>query len=632
MNILFLKCDGGSILKIAYFNYDDEKLFEITVNKLESIEDEYVIKNVPKIEDETIEVLKNLGEEIFILVPYNDGEDFYLKYFNHLDYFQNGDNNFRIGSLISHTIGRNDDENNFVKMFREVYRTGEKKTGILKYMNNEGKLIKYLDFRYFMMADKIVAIHEDKTEVKMYRDSTLNDEDLGVAIVQNNKFVEVNENYASYVNKTREQMIGAEYSLSGMPEETQKMIKKEIEMLSRQEKISYKVPLVAHNTDGSIRFFLNAKGSYINYDNLPAVLIKIKDLTQQEKDKNRIENNNDSKTQLKYTFETLAQNTKTVLSYGIYPDKFFVSDTFYDVIEDESRSYPFNRDVIKDFGLGEDMELYNSMIDSLSPSNPEVEFTTSIMTLKLNIKYIRHHIKRIYDSEGNAKCYVSSHQDITEEASYANSLKKQIYEKNEIIKDKDIQIKEAHHNIKNSLNILLSLIRMEEHNHIPIEEIIADTKSHLKSVSVMHEKIYQSETLVDIKLKGYIDSIVESLFEIYSSDIKYVSKVEDIKLNSKQAGSLGLIINELINNTVKYAFPEGNPGKVEIKIGRLDNKIEVEYRDSGVGIPDSVDFDNPSSLGLTVIHNLTKQIDGNIKYVYDNGTCINIVFTEKELF
>ena len=583
-------------------------------------------------DEETKEFLGNLGEEIFVLLPYNNGEDFYLKYFNHLEYFKEGDNNFKIGSLISHTVGRKDEKNNFVKMFQELYRTGEKKTGILKYMNDDGKLLKYLDYRYFMMGDRIVSIHEDKTEVKMYRDNTLNDEELGVAILQGGKFAELNEKYAKYVHKTREQMLGSEYSLNGMSPETRERVKREIGLLARQKKVSYKVPLSSYNDDGSIRFFLNAEGSYITYDNRPAVLIKLKDLTQQEKAKNRIETSHDSKTQLKYTFESLAKNSKTVISYGIYPDKFIVSDNFHDVIEDESRSYPFNPEVIKDFLIGDDLERYDSIMDSLSPENPEAEFTTSIMTLKLNIRYIRHHIKRVYDSQGNAKCYFSSHQDITDEATYANSLKKQILEKNEIIKDKDVQIKEAHHNIKNSLNILLSLIRMEEHNHVPVEEIMDDTKTHLKSVSVMHEKIYQSENLVDIELKGYIDSIVESLFDIYSSKIQYLSKVENIKLNAKQAKSLGLIVNELINNTVKYAFPDGNPGKVEIRIGRLDKKIEVEYRDSGVGIPDSVDFDNPTSLGLTVIQNLTKQIDGKIEYTYDNGACINLIFTESEVF
>ncbi|MBQ2652781.1 MAG: sensor histidine kinase [Methanobrevibacter sp.] len=620
-------------MKIAYFTYDDEKLFEFKAYKLESVEEEHIIKDIPQMEDEKIEFLSNLDEEIFILLPYNDGEDFYLKHFNHLEYFKDGDNNFKMGTLISHTVGRKDEENNLVNMFREVYKTGEKKTGILRYMNDDGKLLKYHDFHYFRAGDELFLIHKDKTEIKMYRDHTLNDEELGVAILQDGKIVELNENYAMYVHKTRDQMLGSEYGFKGMKPELAEMIKKEIELISLQKSPSYKAPISAYNNDGSIKFFLNGEGSYIAYDNRPAVLIKIKDLTQQEIAKNRIESSRDSKTHLKDTFESLTKHSKTIVSYGRYSeDKFIVSDNFYDVIEDESRSYPFNPGIVRDFLMGEDLELYDAMMDSLSPANPEVEFTTSIMTLKLNIKYIRHHIKRMYDSQGNAECYVSSHQDITDEATYANSLKKQIFDKNEIIKDKDVQIKEAHHNIKNSLNILLSLLRMEEHSHIPLGDIIEDTKTHLKSISVMHEKIYQSENLVEIELKGYIDSIVESLFDIYSSKIQYISKVDDIKLNAKQAKSLGLIVNELINNTVKHAFPDDAPGKVEIRIGRLDKKIEVEYRDSGVGLPEDVDFDNPTSLGLTVIRNLTKQIDGEIEYAYDNGTCIKILFTESDIF
>ena len=125
---------------------------------------------------------------------------------------------------------------------------------------------------------------------------------------------------------------------------------------------------------------------------------------------------------------------------------------------------------MREFILGEDLKLYDSLIASLSPINPEIEFVTSIMTLKLNIKYIRHHIRRIYDSEGNNIAFVSAHQDITDETSYANALKKHIFEKNEIIKEKDVQIKEAHHTIKNNLNILLSLIRMEKHENKDVQE------------------------------------------------------------------------------------------------------------------------------------------------------------------
>ena len=93
------------------------------------------------------------------------------------------------------------------------------------------------------MGDKIVSIQEDKTEVKMYRDSTLNDENFGVAILQDGKFVELNEKYAKYVHKTREQMLGSEYSLKGMSPETRERVKREIQLLTQQKKVSYKVPL-----------------------------------------------------------------------------------------------------------------------------------------------------------------------------------------------------------------------------------------------------------------------------------------------------------------------------------------------------------------------------------------------------
>lgn len=619
-------------MKIVYYDTDDNNPFEVKVSFLESIDDEYVVKDFQKIDEGIITFLNHIGEEIFIFLPVNDGEDFCLKYFNHLNYFDNQDNNFKLGSLLSHTLARDDHQGNLLKMVRNIYETGNERNGKVKYLTDEGKLIKSLDYHYFMMDDKFIAVHEDKTEIRMYRESTLNDKDLGVAIYQNNTFVEVNEKYARTVGKTREQLLGAAQDLRGVPEDMAKTIKEQVEAIYNQKKLSYKTPMVSYDENGDIRYYINAEGSYITYDNMPAVLFKIKDLTQQERAKKLIENSDDDKVRLKSTIDNLGRYSKTFISYAIYPDNYDVSNNFYDVIEDESRDYPFKKDTLRDFVIGSDLKLYDSMISSLSPANPEVEFTTSIMTLKFNIKYIRHYFKRLYDSEGNATSYISAHQDITEEATYSNMLKKHIYDKNEIIKDKDVQIKEAHHTIKNNLNILLSLIRMEEHSHKSAEDIVRDTKSHLNAISVMHEKMYQSKTLKDIELKDYVDSIVSSLFDIYSSKIRYVSHVDKFSLNSQQAGTLGLIINELINNTVKYAFAEDNPGTVKISIARIDKEIEVEYRDNGVGLPESVDFDNPSTLGLIVVQNLTRQLDGRISYVYDNGCCIRIVFKEKESF
>ncbi len=619
-------------MKIAYYNYDGEKDFELQVDKYDSIDEKYVVKDFTPLDEMNDQLLNNLAEEIFILRPYNNGEDFYLKYFNHTDYFQVGDNNFERGSLISHTIGRNDPEENFVNIFRGVYKTRKKKEGILKYLNEDGKLIKYHHFRYFMLGEDLVAIHEDKTEVKMYRDSTLNNTDLGVAIIQDNKIVEVNETYANAIHRTREDLLNNQQEFRGMNDFTKNLVKKELDAISKQKKLVYKSPIVSYDANGELDFYLNAEASYITYDNLPAVLVKIFDLTEQEKYKRLIESEGDVDSRLQTTFNDLLTHSKTFLTFGHFPDNFTVSENFYEIIEDEKKNFSFELDTIRDFIIGEDLNVFDAMISSLSPSNPEVEFITRIMTLKFNVKYLRNHIRRIYDKDGKIKYSISAHQDITEETNQSNSLKKEIFEKNEIIKNKEIEIKEAHHNIKNNLNILLSLIRMEEHFDKEPAKILDETKTHISSISLMHEKLYQSETLTTIELKEYIDSIIESLLNIYSSKIKYISHVDDISLNAKQAGTLGLMVNEFINNTVKYAFPDNNPGTIELKISRLDKIIEVEYRDSGVGIPDSVDFNNPSTLGLIVIQNLTKQIDGKIEYKYDHGTRINLEFNEIEVF
>lgn len=619
-------------MKVVYYANSNKKLFEIRLDKLDDVSDDDLIKEDTHLNDYHKRLLNTLNEEIFILNPINDGEDFSLEFFNYMQYIEK-DYNFKLGSRISQTFGRNDKENNLLNMLRKVYTTGVEHKGIIKYFTDDGKLFKSLDFHYFMLDKLLAAIHEDKTEVRMYRDSILNNKDLGVAIYQNKGFVEVNEKYAKIVSKTREQLLGASQDLRGVPKEMVGTILREVTAIENQEKRSYKMPMVSYDDDGDIRYYINAEGSYIIYDNMPAVLFKIKDLTQQERAKRLNENNADKEIRVKSTIDDLRKYSKTFISYVIYPiNKAGVSEHFYDIIEDDEGDYEFTQDTIREFVAGEDLDFYDSMIASLNPSNTNVEFTTSMMTLKLNIIYVRHYFKRIYDENGNVRADVSVHQDITEEVSYYNSLKKQIYEKNEIIKNKDVQIKEAHHTIKNNLNILLSLIRMEELYNKKSEDIIDDTKSHLKAISVMHENLYKSKTLENIELKDYIDSIVESLFEIYSSNIKYISKIDDTSLNADQAGTLGLIINELINNTVKHAFSDNDEGTVQIKVSRLDNVFEVEYRDSGVGIPDTVDFENPTSLGLTLVRNLTEQIGGEIEYFYDNGACFKIEFKEEELF
>ena len=259
-------------MKLVYYDRNFGKLFEIKVSKLEVINEEDLIDDVKKINDDYKKLFKRLKEEVFIFKALDDGEDFYLKYFNHINYFEQDDNYFRIGSRLSQTIARNDKAKNLINMLRDIYNGGDERQGIVKYLTNKGKLFKSLDFRYFKMCDQIICIHEDKTEVRMYRESTLNEKDLGVAIYQNKRFVEV------IVSKSREQLLGAAQDLRGVPKEIAKTILEQVTAIENQEKRSYKTPMVSFDENGDIRYYINAEGSYIIYDNMPAVLFKIKDI------------------------------------------------------------------------------------------------------------------------------------------------------------------------------------------------------------------------------------------------------------------------------------------------------------------------------------------------------------------
>ena len=105
-------------MKVVYFNMDEEKLFDVKVDVLESIPEENLIKDIPEIDNEYKKVLDYVNEEIFIFIPIDDGEDFYLRYFNHVNYFNENDYNFKIGSRLSQTIARDDKKGNLFHVSR----------------------------------------------------------------------------------------------------------------------------------------------------------------------------------------------------------------------------------------------------------------------------------------------------------------------------------------------------------------------------------------------------------------------------------------------------------------------------------------------------------------------------------
>ena len=149
-------------------------------------------------------------------------------------------------------------------------------------------------------------------------------------------------------------------------------------------------------------------------------------------------------------------------------------------------------------------------------------------------------------------------------------------------------------------------------------------------MSAIHETLHGSENLSEINLKKYLSSIVDSVFQSFSTNpnkIRLKSDIEEIPISINQASPLGLTINELLSNSLKYAFPGGKEGKINISMKKSDQQLELTITDNGIGVPDGFDWKNSSTLGLKLVRTLVEnQLDGSIEMENNNGAKFVIKF------
>jgi PAS domain S-box-containing protein len=204
---------------------------------------------------------------------------------------------------------------------------------------------------------------------------------------------------------------------------------------------------------------------------------------------------------------------------------------------------------------------------------------------------------------------------------------------NASLKEKEVLLREIHHRVKNNMQIISSLLNLQI-QYLDEEEtvnVLMESQNRVKSMAIIHEKLYQSNDLNSIKIAEYVDSLVKDLFysfNIKSDRIKSIINVEDIKLNIETAIPCGLIINELVTNSLKYAFPNGKNGEISVSIHSTKEGYELVIADNGIGFPKELDFEKTDSLGLQLVNNLTEQIDGTIELERFNGTNFTINFKQ----
>ena len=247
--------------------------------------------------------------------------------------------------------------------------------------------------------------------------------------------------------------------------------------------------------------------------------------------------------------------------------------------------------------------------------------------IKKNGEFVRTNItvSILPDQDGKPKFSLAMIEDITERRKVEDKIKASLLEKETLLK-------EIHHRVKNNLQIISSLLRLQSRQ---ISEPIAlaafkESQNRVQAMALIHEKLYQSSNLAKIDFEEYIKTLVQELFRSYEAHkrtITFTVKVNQLSLAIALATPFGLIINELVSNSLKYAFPETLGGHIFIGLQEpIRGQFIMSISDNGIGLPKDLDFRHTSSLGLQLVCRLIKQLNGTIELDRSQGTKFEIMF------
>jgi len=236
----------------------------------------------------------------------------------------------------------------------------------------------------------------------------------------------------------------------------------------------------------------------------------------------------------------------------------------------------------------------------------------------------------VRDNAGQVQYFDGIIEDITERKKAEEKLKASLEEK-------EVLLKEIHHRVKNNLQVISSLLNLQS-GYIEDEryaEMFKESQNRVRSMALVHEKLYQSKDLVRIDLAGYIESMVQELRRAYGAEgarIAVKAEVDDIRLGVDQAMPCGLIINELVSNCMKHAFSQREGGEIRIAMRQVGgDEVELEVSDNGAGISEGMEIRNAETLGLRLVSILAEdQLGGEMELDRTEGTRFRIRFRVME--
>ena len=204
------------------------------------------------------------------------------------------------------------------------------------------------------------------------------------------------------------------------------------------------------------------------------------------------------------------------------------------------------------------------------------------------------------------------------------------------LREKEILLREIHHRVKNNMQILSSLIRLQvrQADTEALKDVLCESEARIRSMGLLHEKLYQSDSVSDIELNGYLRTLTNEIQRMnnrHGGKIEIRLNVDDIRLGLDTALPCGLIVTELVTNSMKYAFPDRKEGVILVSVtDTAEGEYSLVVWDNGVGFPAEFDITKAKSLGMRLVNMLTAQLNGEVVTTGDRGTRTELKFKESQ--
>ncbi|MCX6138796.1 MAG: PAS domain S-box protein [Ignavibacteriales bacterium] len=237
--------------------------------------------------------------------------------------------------------------------------------------------------------------------------------------------------------------------------------------------------------------------------------------------------------------------------------------------------------------------------------------------------WVEDHGRHIVDEAGNVLYHEGVLRDVTERKLAEEKIQ-------HLLAEKELLLHEVHHRIKNNMTTMMALLRLQSDSFDDpiVKAAFVDSSARLHSMEVLYDKLYRSADLHGISIGEYLSSLADDVVKNYpnSGKVTIEKEFDDFKIEVKKLSPLGIIINELLTNVMKYAFEGRKNGVIKISATLKERQATIIVQDNGVGIPESVTLENSDSFGLKLVGILAEQIEGTIRIERGNGTKIALEF------